>query len=783
MSDNARSYVKKNILESYTKSAAHNFSLLNHGDKKEQAVIYSLIFILFLTAGNAGIIELYGVSPLLMAIFIGLCYCRCSLAFICPIYILCAVILNPTLENLVVSLFVVSTIFISYFIHLKIKQGIGLLEMNTLNILGISMAVALSDAGIKDICIMYSAAIITVNCAVIAAKAVLIRGLNYKMTIDELVSVLTIMILIFMGIYKIDVLGIYPFYIIIGFFSLAILDVYGLKQALIMAAVGGFSATFLSGNIGFPALFIGSILIASIFIKSSVSISAVAYMLATVAITFIYKFLPQDANLVYLYTAFGICVYVALPKKAKSYLKKYSIREVDNNGRGVINRNRYELYNKLNKVSKAFLNISAGIKGSISRKLSVEEKINDISELMERELCSNCIMLDDCLRKCGSPKEQFRSIVIGAHERGEATVLEISNHLAYNCHNVNQAMALATKLTTSYKNSLEDMDMLSSSKMLIAEHAREVSALIGRIAENINGSVTYNTGMENHIIETLCHNNIVCNEAMAYTDKSGLLRVQLTIRSIDIEKKELPILVSRIAKRKMVINDVEEAIYNGLISAELIAAPKYELIYATTIMAKSGNKVSGDTKSVRKIGEDKALVALSDGMGNGMEAEKYSNVAISLIESFYEAGFQDATATALCNRLLALNNEDNYSAMDICLIDLRSGKADFIKLGAPKSYLMQGHNIEEIENTSLPIGILEDVYPVSSTRTLYDKDIILWVSDGVYDTLGDNAIRRILTCNKGLNPQGICDAIAYEMKPLLKDDSSCICVRIIGKNL
>jgi hypothetical protein len=64
-------------------------------------------------------------------------------------------------------------------------------------------------------------------------------------------------------------------------------------------------------------------------------------------------------------------------------------------------------------------------------------------------------------------------------------------------------------------------------------------------------------------------------------------------------------------------------------------------------------------------------------MGAGVNAHKMSAMTLGLIENFYKAGFDNEIILESVNKLLAVNNQENYSTLDVCLLDLNNQIADF----------------------------------------------------------------------------------------------------------
>jgi stage II sporulation protein E len=212
----------------------------------------------------------------------------------------------------------------------------------------------------------------------------------------------------------------------------------------------------------------------------------------------------------------------------------------------------------------------------------------------------------------------------------------------------------------------------------------------------------------------------------------------------------------------------------------------YEAVFGIANTKKDGSEISGDTHAVSRIENDKFLVALSDGMGSGKNAESVSSASLSLIESFYKAGLNSTLILNTVNRLLSINTEDSFSALDITVIDLKTCTADFIKYGSPYGFIINENGIKIIEGNSLPLGIIEELKPSVATTKLDGGDMVLLMSDGVSDAFGSSGeVIDFLRTVPAKNPQTLADEILNHAVKLnggqKKDDMTALAIRVYKK--
>lgn len=79
-------------------------------------------------------------------------------------------------------------------------------------------------------------------------------------------------------------------------------------------------------------------------------------------------------------------------------------------------------------------------------------------------------------------------------------------------------------------------------------------------------------------------------------------------------------------------------------------------------------------------------------MGSGPEAGLESEAAIELIEKFNEGGFSEATTLNAVNSIMGMkfSEDEKFTTLDMNSIDLYTGEAQFIKVGASMSFIKRG---------------------------------------------------------------------------------------------
>ena len=181
------------------------------------------------------------------------------------------------------------------------------------------------------------------------------------------------------------------------------------------------------------------------------------------------------------------------------------------------------------------------------------------------------------------------------------------------------------------------------------------------------------------------------------------------------------------------------------------------------------------------------MLGLSDGMGSGSTACKESELVLDLVERFLEAGFSVETAIRMMNSAMVMKGEnDLYSTVDLCRLDLYSGMADFYKIGAATTFIKRGDCVECITSANLPVGARTQIEIAESQRQLQNGDFVVMMTDGVLEYLHvpkpeetmQEIIESIQTNNPGILAKKIMERVMLFTGGRVSDDmtvlASCI---------
>lgn len=309
-----------------------------------------------------------------------------------------------------------------------------------------------------------------------------------------------------------------------------------------------------------------------------------------------------------------------------------------------------------------------------------------------------------------------------------------------------------------YRNELRETNQI------FANHLEEISEAFLEVADTVVQVSRPVEHKKRALIQHLKKHGIQARE-LIFIESGASRRISMEARSII--KREIPaddlagLLSVYFDRRLMPSLDSAMLLGKGYDLFIFEDEPSFTVLSAMSRAVKEDEKISGDNFSVEEYSHNQMVAMISDGMGSGEQACQDSRCVVEFMEKFMEAGFTKEKALMMVNgAFFSQNPGGNLTTLDICSIDLSSGEADFIKVGAAASFLKRGMNVEEIASDTLPLGSVEEINAMQLMVQLRNADMLVMVSDGVTDAFGEFGIRRlkdIIAKTNYVNPKELSD--------------------------
>lgn len=694
-------------------------------------------------------------GALALGLFVGLCYARQNLAVIAPVYALAVIAFEPspwTLLYVAVPVLLYVAVYVGFY---RARKNVHILVTTAAAVAGeLPHAVtnALFGGGIAESALCAVIAGVFAFCAQTVCYAVLLRGIKTRFTPDEKIAGGICVMAFAYAAAAVRADGFVLLFALVPFFSM--LFAYGVSPLAalsfsVLAGAGGALAFLSPDTVALTVGIAAAVCALMPFTKWASAAGAVA----------VYVVLWLGAGAAGTEWQGAVCV--ALGAGAFVLLPGRFVTGMFGGRRGtaavnsIVNRDRGEMASRLYSVSRVFGDMSENLRGAESAEhLYTPERL---AGEIAKNYCGRCAEREGCFSALGGDTSSvLLPMANAALSRGKTTILDMPPFVTGRCVKMHNLAAVVNSAAEVYRRRAEEAGGGNDVRRLMSEQFAGVSLVLDSLASECGEKVSFGEELQDVIGNELLRHNIVAGEIVARGEGAGM-SVALTVRASDADKLVLPRIVSACVGTEL--EKVAAVPRGDDCVVHLSARSVFEVAYGCAERSRKGEKVSGDTKSVLCPSRRRRLFALSDGMGSGERAAGYSRSAISMVENFYRAGFDNAVILTLVNKLLCLGTEEGFSSLDIAVADTVSGGLDMIKMGAAPTFIVRRGGIECVSCEALPAGILERARPFTGRQQLYDGDMVIMMSDGVFDVLDEQGIADVVEQSATSNPQVLADRI------------------------
>lgn len=442
-----------------------------------------------------------------------------------------------------------------------------------------------------------------------------------------------------------------------------------------------------------------------------------------------------------------------------------------------INRNRAAIGEQLFEISSVFREIQTTF-AALSTNEAEEGAKEYIRGCVIESICKSCANYRTCMAR-GLENGLNKLIDVGC-AKGKTSLIDIPSDLAESCVNQSGVLYAVNRQIGDYRKYMLETENAASGRQLLANQAQGVSEILKNIALEQSEPLTIYSEKEKQLNVALLKAGIVCSEVLIAGDEDSLILSLVTFGKADVKK--IAAIASHVLAAPLIISE-RLTLSKDKFCCILHRKPYFDAAFGVATLTKTGEIASGDTHSVIKIDERRFMIALSDGMGSGEYARRISESTISLLESFYRAKMPSSLVLSTINKLLTFSREETFACVDIAVVDLDNGEADIVKIGSPMGFILSENALHILESASLPLGILESLHPDTSSYTLQEDDVLLFLSDGITSAFGSSSdLYETLKNIPASNPQQLADALLAKAVALYggtaKDDMTVLAVRL-----
>lgn len=415
-----------------------------------------------------------------------------------------------------------------------------------------------------------------------------------------------------------------------------------------------------------------------------------------------------------------------------------------------------------------------------------KQEVAVLFDTVADRVCRDCSRVGECWetehRATHTTMLHFLEIM---EQKGQLKEKDVMEGFAGHCLRVGRLVSECNRLFEIYKLNQAWQNKLCENRALAGEQFRGIGEILQRMKSQLEQELSLDTLAAEEIRCRLEKQGVIAREVQVSQGIDGARKVQLQHKSKDKEEAEaiVPGILRGVLGSVFVPSASPVTEKGRMQTVTYYQAPRH---YVEIGVAAAGKwEENGDSHLTQRLQGRKFLAVISDGMGTGPRAGQESGAIVSLLEQFMDAGFEREVAVGLINSLMVMKSaREAFATVDLCMIDLDTGEAEFVKNGAEPSYIKRKNNTETIRAASLPVGLLSGVEVEAFAHKLNVGDTIVMVSDGLVPHNGSEGWLRqaVEQAADGIPVQELADQIMEKAELLQEgkpeDDRTVLVLRL-----
>ncbi|HFD2045297.1 TPA: stage II sporulation protein E [Clostridium perfringens] len=615
-------------------------------------------------------------------------------------------------------------------------------------------------------------------------------------SIDEIVSIELFICLLIVGIGTLSIndisfrnIAAILFIVVLAFISDTNM---GAGAGITMGIILGFATGNLMESI---AIYGACGLVAGIFRESGKLFTALSFNIIFVIVTL---YSGVFNNISFIEALVGTGIFLLIPKKIYN---KISLEINKDKKVGHFSEVRFaEIKDELTERLRDFTEVLSIMGKSLNNlvgndKLAIKNKGNALVENLSDRTCSDCDMRYMCWKRELHQTYNAFSDLIRNYENNSGS---FPHELEKKCIKKYALVKNLEDIMNIYMVNETLKSRLGEGRKILSNHINNMSVTISEIVDEFGNELHLCTDVEKSIKKSLLKYGINFGSLICYNDKNGRIKIKMQMEncmgSQACIKTILPIISETIGKNMSIGSEgCNINSKNNMCEIVIEEAPKYHINSHVAVATKEGEKFTGDSYSYGRTKDGNYITVISDGMGSGPEAGLESKVSVEIIEKFMEVGFDEKIAIDAVNAIMSIkfSEDEKFSTLDMNKIDLYTGNAKFMKVGAIESFIKRGNKVEVINSNTLPFGVLEEPDVDTVEKQVGNGDVIVSISDGILDVKNDGSfdttwLIEFLKNTKYRQPKDLSIAILEKAKELsggkAKDDMTVVVSKVFAIN-
>lgn len=362
-----------------------------------------------------------------------------------------------------------------------------------------------------------------------------------------------------------------------------------------------------------------------------------------------------------------------------------------------------------------------------------QTQLNQVLRTSWNKVCSECDLRESCRNEIKNPSDDdIERIAQALVNRAELNESRFPKGFYTSCYSFSEMQSELNSRYLSFVASQGVQGKVEQVQGLMCEQFRSMADILKDLACDFDENLKTNADIAELCADEAKEHGLNVINTDCYLDKFGRATVSLNITQprADFDISRLTHNLSNATGTKLNIPLLEEDGENCTLT--FCQSIDFNVAIGAVSRPTDDEPVCGDYYRSFRDNDGRYIIILSDGMGTGSRAAVDSAMAAELFSKLIKSGLGFDCALPITNSaLLVKSTDESLATLDVVCIDLYTGKTDFMKAGAAATFIRHKDTVAQLEQASLPVGILKDISFSKATASLVKGDIILMVSDGI----------------------------------------------------
>lgn len=425
---------------------------------------------------------------------------------------------------------------------------------------------------------------------------------------------------------------------------------------------------------------------------------------------------------------------------------------------------------KLREFSESFKKLSKTFNEGVRPRAELsKEEVDEAFDELTQNVCARCSRCEFCWeREYEDTCFAANNILDYFSKNGFIEKNQLPIAFRRRCINIDGFLNETARVIELAKLNLNWKNKLMESRLAVAGQFFEVADIIEDFSDSLDKDDTRVVSDTKKLKQKLAARKIKVKELTVIEKTGGRTCVYLTAKMGHgrfVTTREICDLLKNVLHRDFILGkECRMVVSKEYMTYEFVEDTRFKTLEGVAKVPKADEKISGDAYTLIHLDSGQVVMSLADGMGSGETASAESEYIIHLMEQLIETGFGKQAAIRLINSMMFLKPEkQGFSTVDMGVIDLFTGKCEFIKVGAAASFIKRGEDVECIISSTLPVGAFTQVDYEGITKELSPGDMVIMVTDGIINSLqAEKGEEKLMSYIKSLateNPQETAEAI------------------------